>query len=124
MGHAHGFGHPALNAGVLVMDLDRMRGDDFSARSIGWVERYGLHDQDVMLGYLGPTRRRLDPAWNAMPVIEDVAEPKLIHWAAFGKPWDPGITYEQARWRDVAARLHGRAGPEPTADDGGDRHGR
>jgi lipopolysaccharide biosynthesis glycosyltransferase len=115
--HAHGFGHPALNAGVLVMDLDRMRRDRFTSTYLGWVERYGLHDQDTMLGYLGPRRGLVDPRWNVMPVLEDVAEPKLIHWASFGKPWDAALTFEQTRWREVAARLRERAGDAPAGGD-------
>ena len=35
MGLRHGYGHAALNAGVLVMDLDRMRRDDFTNRVSG-----------------------------------------------------------------------------------------
>jgi lipopolysaccharide biosynthesis glycosyltransferase len=115
LGARDGFGTPALNAGVLVLDLERLRRDDFSTRFLGWVERYGLHDQDTMLAYVGPQRAVIDPRWNAMPVIEDVHGPRLIHWASFGKPWDPELTFEQERWRAVAARLHERAGTAPVA---------
>ena len=58
MGLTHGFGHAALNAGVLVLDLDRLRRDDFSSTYLPWVERYGLHDQDIMLAYAGTGPRR------------------------------------------------------------------
>ena len=67
MGRRHGFGHAALNAGVLVMDLDRMRADDFTATYLGWVETYGLHDQDTMLAYVGPDRAVLDSALERDP---------------------------------------------------------
>ena len=113
MGARHGYGHPALNAGVLVMDLDRMRRDDFTNRFLGFGERYGLHDQDTMLAYVGPDRAILDPRWNAMPVLEDVPDPSLIHWASFPKPWDPPLTYAQERWRMHADRLRDRAGIPP-----------
>lgn len=118
MGFHHGYGHAALNAGVLVMDLDRMRRDNFTATSLGWVEQYGLHDQDVMLAYVGPERCVLDPRWNALPALEEVREPSLIHWAMLGKPWDPELTYGQERWRVYAAQLRERAGLPPTSDDG------
>jgi lipopolysaccharide biosynthesis glycosyltransferase len=117
MGRDHGFGHAALNAGVLVLDLERMRRDDFTDTYLPWVERYGLHDQDIMLAYAGPDRAVLEPRWNAMPVIEDVGDPSLIHWATFGKPWDPEITYAQDRWQGYAAAVQSRAGPPPTGDD-------
>jgi lipopolysaccharide biosynthesis glycosyltransferase len=118
MGLRHGYGHAALNAGVLVMDLERMRRDGFTVAYLGLVERYGLHDQDTMLAYVGPDRAVLEPRWNALPTLEDVADPGLIHWASFGKPWEPQLTYEQNRWRGYAAQLHERAGAPPTDDDG------
>jgi lipopolysaccharide biosynthesis glycosyltransferase len=114
----HGFGHLGLNAGVLVMDLARMRRDGFVAASIGLVERYGLHDQDTMLVMVGPDRARLDSGWNAMPVLEDVDDPRLVHWASFNKPWDELLTPQKVRWREYAARLHARAGTPPLPDAG------
>lgn len=113
MGRQHGFGHAALNAGVLVLDLDRLRRDDFSRTYLPWVERYGLHDQDIMLAYAGPERAVLEPRWNTMPVLEDVDEPSLIHWASFGKPWDPELTYGRDLWQAYAATLGARAGEPP-----------
>ena len=99
MGRRHGFGHAALNAGVLVMDLDRMRADDFTATYLGWVETYGLHDQDTMLAYVGPDRAVLDPRWNAIPTLEEVRDPFLIHWASFNKPWDPAVSFRKESGR-------------------------
>jgi lipopolysaccharide biosynthesis glycosyltransferase len=116
MAQRHGFGHPALNAGVLVLDLDRMRRDDFTATFLGMVERYGLHDQDTLLAYVGPDRAVIEPRWNALPVLEDVPDPSLIHWASFGKPWEPALTYEQDRWRAYAAQVHERVGAPPTTE--------
>ena len=113
MGLRHGYGNAALNAGVLVMDLDRMRRDDFTTEYLGWVEQYGFHDQDTMLAYVGPARTVLEPRWNAMPALEDVPDPSLIHWAGFGKPWDAQLTFEQERWQGHAASLEARAGTPP-----------
>ncbi len=118
MGVRHGYGHPALNAGVLVLDLDRLRRDDFTARYLGFGEQYGLHDQDTMLAYVGRDRGVIEPRWNALPVLEDVRDPGLIHWASFGKPWDPQLTFEQDRWREYAAQLQHRGGVPPTTDAG------
>jgi lipopolysaccharide biosynthesis glycosyltransferase len=113
MGRRHGYGHAALNAGVLVMDLDRLRRDGFTRQALGRVEAYGFHDQDAMLAYLGPERAVLDARWNAMPIFEDVEDPAVIHWASLGKPWDPQLTYAQDRWREYADRLRQHAGPPP-----------
>lgn len=112
-GHAHGFGGAAINAGVLVMDLDRMRKDDFTARYLGLGERYGLHDQDTMLLYLGPDRVHLPARWNALPVHEDVEDPAVIHWASLTKPWEDELTHEQELWRSYADRVARRVGRPP-----------
>jgi asparagine synthase (glutamine-hydrolysing) len=117
MGRAHGYGGAALNAGVLVLDLDRMRADDFTATYLGWVETYGLHDQDTMLAYVGPDRAVLDPAWNAIPTLEEIAEPRLIHWASFNKPWEPAVSFRKELWQAYAARVRERAGEPPRDDD-------
>ncbi len=109
----HGVGHRALNAGLLVMDLERMRRDGFITRLLGFGERFGLHDQDTALAYVGPDRVHLGDGWNAMPVLEDVEEPRLVHWASFPKPWDAPLTYQRQAWQAHAARLAGRAGSPP-----------
>ena len=120
----NGFGHPALNAGVLVLDLARMRADDFTRTYLGWVEKYGFHDQDVMLAYAGSDRVHLPPRWNALPVLEDVPDPAIIHWAALPKPWDPQVTFRQRDWWSVAHRVAERCGDAPDpADSGSDVDG-
>ncbi len=113
MGHEHPFGGRAINAGVLVMDLDTMRDDHFTMRYLALGERFGLHDQDTMLMYLGPDRVHLPARWNALPVHEDVPDPAVIHWASLGKPWDAELTVHQHRWRAVADRLEERVGRPP-----------
>jgi lipopolysaccharide biosynthesis glycosyltransferase len=115
MGLRHGYGPAALDAGVLVMDLDRMRRDRFTVTALGWVEQFGLDAQDCMLAYVGPDRCVLDSRWNARPDLEDVPDPSLIRWANIGKPWEPLLTYGQDRWHEHAAHLHERAGVPPTA---------
>lgn len=114
MGLLHGYGDPALNAGVLVLDLARMRADGFTAAHLALVAEYGWHDQDVMLAYGGPGRAVLDPAWNALPVLENPQNPRVVHWASIGKPWEQRLTYDADRWRGYAAAVRERAGPAPT----------
>lgn len=122
----NGFGHQAINAGVLVLDLARMRADDFTATYLGWVERYGFHDQDVMLAYAGADRVHLPPRWNALPVLEDIEDPAIIHWAALPKPWESELTYRQEEWWTIARRVAERCGsaPDPSADASADGAGR
>jgi lipopolysaccharide biosynthesis glycosyltransferase len=113
MGRRHGLRYAALNAGVLVLDLARMRADGFTGAYLGWVDRYGLHDQDILLAYVGPDRADIDPAWNALPALEDVRDPKIIHWAGLGKPWEEQLTYAAELWRGYEERLRRRAGTPP-----------
>jgi lipopolysaccharide biosynthesis glycosyltransferase len=113
MASAHGYGGAALNAGVLVLDLARMRADDFTRTYLGWVEKYGLHDQDVLLAYAGRERAVLEPRWNALPVLEQLDDPALIHWASLGKPWDTPLTVAKEEWQRYAARLAERVPPPP-----------
>ena len=114
LGRLHGYGHAALNAGVLVMDLDRMRRDDFTATTFAWIEQFGLNDQDSMLVYAGPDRTVLDARWNTLPVLEDVRDPSLIHWASLGKPWEGHLTFAKELWLPHAQQLQARAGLPPT----------
>ena len=112
-----GFGRPALNAGVLVLDLARMRRDGFTAVAMALVEKYGLHDQDTLLAYAGRDRAVLDPRWNALPILEEVHDPALIHWASLDKPWDERLSFEKECWRSYAARVRDRAGDPPVGDE-------
>jgi lipopolysaccharide biosynthesis glycosyltransferase len=113
MGERHGYRCPALNAGVLVMDLARMRADRFTRTYLGWVERYGLDDQDVMLAYAGSDRQVLPPAWNALPYLEPVEQPKVVHWAQGGKPWSAQLAPFADLWRTYDARVRARVGAPP-----------
>jgi lipopolysaccharide biosynthesis glycosyltransferase len=113
MGQQHGYDYPALNAGVMVMDLARMRAEGFTRTTIPWVEKYGFNDQDVMLAAVGPKRRALDPRWNAFPFLETVEDPLLIHWAGGGKPWWRELVPWSETWRAHHARLSARAGSPP-----------
>ncbi|MDP9221476.1 MAG: hypothetical protein M3P23_13200, partial [Actinomycetota bacterium] len=113
LGAQHGFTYEALNAGVLLLDLRRMRLDRFTATYLGWVQQYGLNDQDVMLAYSGPDRLVLDPSWNALPYLEAVRDPKIIHWAAGGKPWWAQLAPYQDIWREYDVRLRARVGAPP-----------
>ena len=47
---------PTFNAGILVLDLARMRADQFTAWALSAADTYGLNDQDVLLAYVGGDR--------------------------------------------------------------------
>ncbi|MFE6971726.1 glycosyltransferase [Isoptericola sp. NPDC057653] len=99
----------AFNAGILVLDLARMRADEFTRRFVPFVEHYGLNDQEVLNCYAGSGYRRLDPAWNMWPSQETVREPRILHWAGHQKPWDAGrYVLERERWDEAGAAVEER----------------
>jgi lipopolysaccharide biosynthesis glycosyltransferase len=106
MRHAHdtyGF-----NAGVLVMDLDRMRHERFCETYLGWPTRYGLHDQELLIYAFGDDRAELPQRWNMWPAHEPVLDPAVLHWLGPYKPWKPIRVPEQDRWRSVEEGLRSR----------------
>lgn len=114
MSAAHDFDFQTFNAGVLVLDLERMRRDHFVERFVPMARRFGLHDQDTLNAYAGPGRAELDPVWNAFPVRETVDEPRIVHYAGAGKPWQDRLVPSGELWRDYSERFTARAGSPPT----------
>lgn len=108
------FGYKALNAGIMVLDLDRMRADRFSQTFVPWVSRYGLNDQDVMLAYVGPDRAELEPRWNTWPVIENVDHPAIVHYLGPLKPWGALLGPAADVWQRYEAALAARVGSPAT----------
>ncbi|MBT0994620.1 hypothetical protein KIN34_10005 [Cellulomonas sp. DKR-3] len=103
----HAFDFVAFNAGILVLDLERMRADRFGEEMLPWVERFGMNDQELLNVYAGADRAVLPEAWNALPTQEVVTDPRLIHWAGWLKPWRTEYVALQERW--LAARDRARA---------------
>lgn len=127
---ARNFGFPELdaryfNAGVLVMDLERLRRDRFQERAAAVMNEYGdrltYQDQDVMNCVAFGAWRELDPAWNVQRImvapVEDPevvcppalhaagrAKPRIIHYTTRHKPWnrDAYHPYAGAYWDAIA----------------------
>lgn len=110
MSATHPFDFPALDAGVLVLDLARMRADLVAQRLLPMVAAYGLSDHDALTAYVGPGYRRLDPAWSALPALDDATGPRIIHFAGAGRPWSPYLAPGRDRWQHYQERLARRAG--------------
>lgn len=105
MSARHPFGFVTFNAGVLVLDLARMRKDDFTETYVQMAGAYGLHDQDLLNVYVGADRVELDKRWNALPIQEVVSEAGIIHFAGAGKPWNDELTEYGERWQAYADRF-------------------
>lgn len=103
------YDYVAFNAGIMVLNLDRMRADGFAENYLPWAGMYGLNDQQLLNLYAGDTRVVMGPEWNAFPAQEDVVDPKLIHWAGHRKPWSAEYSTCQEHWHAAEARLAERA---------------
>lgn len=78
---------PYLNAGVLVLSLDRLRALRFTETTLALVEAYGFEDQEAINMFLQGDFAEIGPEWNAQPYHDHVGMPKLIHWVGARKPW-------------------------------------
>lgn len=86
--HDHGnLGFPAFNAGVLLMDLERMRRDQFCRHHIPLIENFGMNDQDALNVYARQNRKALGTEWNTVPSQDQIVDPLIVHWAGPVKPW-------------------------------------
>ena len=98
------FDFRSFNAGVLVLDLERMRRDAFCEEFLPFAERYGMNDQEVLNCYAGPNRRELDAGWNRFPSQEPVSDGYIVHWAGSAKPWGPEVVPLAEEWEMLVAR--------------------
>jgi lipopolysaccharide biosynthesis glycosyltransferase len=99
----------AFNAGILVLDLARMRADGFTEHFAGMAGRYGLNDQDVLCCYAGTAARALDTRWNSFPTREPVpADARLLHYAGATKPWQALPLPAKEVWEAARQRYRAR----------------
>ena len=55
MSARHPFDFPMFNAGVLALDLARMRADRFVETFVPMAAEYGLNDHNILIAYVAPT---------------------------------------------------------------------
>jgi lipopolysaccharide biosynthesis glycosyltransferase len=100
----------SFNAGILVLDLARMRADGFTEHFAGMAGRYGLNDQDVLCCYAGTAALALDTRWNSFPTREPVpADARLLHYAGATKPWQSLPLPAKDVWEAARRRYRDRA---------------
>ncbi len=101
-----------FNAGVLVLNLKKMRTENISMQIIQYLENnkeyIRWHDQDGLNAVLAGKWGELEPRWNQLPSIynysswEDssfsqeeftnaLKDPYIIHFASSGKPWNSTV---------------------------------
>jgi hypothetical protein len=91
---------PWLNAGVLVLSLNRLRALNFTATTLEVVKRFRLHDEQAINIYSRGDFTALPRVWNLMPYADWNDGAKLLHWAGAGqKPWDSSDVRFSELWR-------------------------
>lgn len=105
----HSFDFNIFNAGIMVLDLAKMRADDFCGRYLAYVQRFGINGQSVLNYYVGGARKKVSPDWNRLVRLEVPDAPKVAHWAGPFKPWG-GHQYvaERELWRAQEERFAAR----------------
>jgi lipopolysaccharide biosynthesis glycosyltransferase len=101
----------AFNAGVLVMDFDRLRGAGFTRRTVDLVGRFGVNDQAALNFFVREKRTRLAAEWNHFPSQEKLADPRIVHFVGPLKPWHRGFYHPWFEaWRAHASSAEAGAG--------------
>ncbi len=97
-----------VNSGILLMDLKMMRDRGFSQRFLDLMNTYHFDsvapDQDYINAMCRGKIHFLPEEWDTMPPMNwdkpPVADPKLIHFNLFQKPWCyDDIMYEDYFWK-------------------------
>lgn len=97
-----------INSGMLVMNSKAFRGEKFVDKFFSLLGRYHFDciapDQDYLNEICSGRIKYVDGRWDAMPNenTEPLANPGLIHYNLFFKPWHfTGIQYEDYFWQDA-----------------------
>lgn len=94
-----------FNAGVLLMNLKKMREIDFENKFLtllGKVKFDVAQDQDYLNAICCNKVKHIDSCWNAMPIEQLKKDPKdlkIIHYNLAFKPWHKdGVLYGDLFW--------------------------
>jgi lipopolysaccharide biosynthesis glycosyltransferase len=93
------------NAGILLMNLAKMREEDFIENNLYLVEELRLNDQDVMNFWSRGRALAIDDDWNFVPTQDYSTDPKIVHWAGPGKPWKAGYALYKDEFLSYAKEL-------------------
>jgi lipopolysaccharide biosynthesis glycosyltransferase len=112
---SEGTDHKYLNAGVLVINLDKWRAEGIAERIIGCIienPELPFPDQDATNLVLAGKWKELDPQWNQVHVVHFLASPEdspyslskhqaaienphIIHYTTRPKPWGKNCIHPQ-----------------------------
>jgi lipopolysaccharide biosynthesis glycosyltransferase len=122
---------PYLNTGLMLIDLDRWRNENLTARTLEFLEKYTMPcvDQDALNFALNGSFDQLHPRYNSMPyhllkmfryvdavdpdhrIGEAITDPAVVHFhrSFFGKPWTYFSTHPGTQmWRALANEVRPR----------------
>jgi lipopolysaccharide biosynthesis glycosyltransferase len=78
----------AFNAGVLLMNLAKMRRERFTELHLPYIEKWAMNDQDALNLYANKSSWMvLDSKWNSVPSQDDTKNANILHFAGPVKPW-------------------------------------
>lgn len=94
-----------FNAGILVMNLKKLREINFEDKFIELISRVKFdvaQDQDYLNVICKDHVKFIDDTWNMMPIPVDIKRPKvpaLIHYNLSFKPWHlDNVLFEEYFW--------------------------
>ena len=97
-----------FNAGILVLNLELMRAENFTAEHMYLVEQCRMNDQDVFNIYSRDRVLEIDSEWNHVPSQDFNASPKISHWAGPAKPWKAEYVLLKPRFEATRAKVQSR----------------
>jgi lipopolysaccharide biosynthesis glycosyltransferase len=97
-----------FNAGILLLNLELMRAENFTADHIYLVEQCRMNDQDVFNIYSRNRVLEIASEWNHVPSQDFNSSPKIIHWAGPAKPWNSEYVLLKTRFEATKAKLESR----------------
>ena len=97
--------HPYYNAGVMLMNLARLRRDKLDDRIIHEINTTHYHhlEQDVLNFLCDPYILPLPPDYNASFVSDPTSTPRIMHFLSFAKKYFPEAAkpYHNMPWNMV-----------------------
>lgn len=92
-----------FNAGVLLMNLDQFRKQNFEKQFVDLLGKYKfvVQDQDYLNVICRNKVKYIDSSWDKMPCNEGVKleDINLIHFNLIWKPWHAEVPYGEEFWK-------------------------
>jgi lipopolysaccharide biosynthesis glycosyltransferase len=81
--------HPNFNAGVMVVDLDKLRKNKAQETTLNLVRATRCNDQIALASYSQGRFERIPSRWNTWVGIDErtIEKPGILHYVGGVKPW-------------------------------------